>query len=100
LSFAAISANLPVSRLATVENPPKNANEDPRNAGTLNFEHTWKSNVPKPAQKSVTDTVRPLVNGSPHASAKYPDRPRNTRQQAAQAETQQQEQKKGAKQAV
>lgn len=29
-----------------------------------------------------------------------PDRPRNTRQQAAQAETQQQEQKKGAKQAV
>ena len=55
-SESGIFAKIPVSRLATLANPPKNANDDPRNAGTLNFAHKWKNSVPKPAQNSVTCT--------------------------------------------
>ena len=47
---------IPVSRLAMLANPPKNANDDPRNAGTLNFAHKWKNSVPRPAQNNVTCT--------------------------------------------
>ena len=49
-----ILANLPVSKLATVEKPPKKAKEEPKNAGTLSFAHRWKNKVPKPAQINVT----------------------------------------------
>ena len=33
--------------------PPRNANEDPKNAGTLNFVSKWNSNVPRPAISNV-----------------------------------------------
>ena len=55
-SFSPIvmSAKMPVSSAATAENPPKNANEEPKNAGTFILEHRWKNSVPRPAQISVT----------------------------------------------
>ena len=49
-----ISAKIPVSRFATVAKPPRNANDEPRNAGTLNFEQRWKNSVPTPAKNNVT----------------------------------------------
>ena len=41
--------------------------DNAKNAGTLNLEHTWNNNVPNPAPNKVTETVRPVVSGSPHA---------------------------------
>ena len=38
LSALDISAYFPVFRDATVANPPRNANEEPKKAGTLNFD--------------------------------------------------------------
>ena len=55
-SESGIFAKIPVSRLAMLANPPKNANDDPRNAGILNFAHKWKNSVPRPAQNNVTCT--------------------------------------------
>ena len=49
-----ISAKIPLSKFATVANPPRNANEEPRNAGTFNLEQAWKNSVPRPAHISVT----------------------------------------------
>ena len=69
LSLTLMVAYIPVFRLATVENPPRKAKEDPRNAGTWNLEHTW-NRVPKPAQNRVTATVSPCVGPSPQASVK------------------------------
>ena len=69
-SLAPIPAYIPVSRCATVAKPLKNAKEEPKNAGTLNFAQTWNNRVPKPAQNKVTATVRPLVGPSPQASTK------------------------------
>ena len=70
LSLTLMVAYIPVFKLATVENPPKKAKEDPRKAGTWNLEHTWNNRVPKPAQNRVTATVRPRVGPSPQASTK------------------------------
>lgn len=42
-SLSAILANIPVSSAATLEKPPRKANEDPRKAGTLNLVHRWKT---------------------------------------------------------
>ena len=55
-SFSPIgmSLNMPVLRSATVEKPPRNANEEPRNAGTLSLVHKWKNSVPRPAHTRVT----------------------------------------------
>ena len=55
-SLSAILANIPVSSAATLEKPPRKANEDPRKAGTLNLVHRWKNKVPNPAQNNVTCT--------------------------------------------
>ena len=34
---------------------------------------TIKSNVPKPAQNNVTETVNPLLGATPTASVRYPE---------------------------
>ena len=47
-------AKIPVSSAATVANPPRNANDEPKNAGTFNFVHKWKNSVPTPAKNKVT----------------------------------------------
>ena len=52
-SAAAIVAYLPSLSEETEANPPRNANEEPRNAGTLNFAKKWKRRVPRPAISSV-----------------------------------------------
>ena len=44
--------------------PPRNAKEEPRNAGTLPFVRKWNSNVPSPANNSVVDTSRPVSMGT------------------------------------
>ena len=50
---------MPVFSSATVAKPPRKAKEEPRKAGTLNFEQRWKKRVPAPAMKSVTWTDSP-----------------------------------------
>ena len=41
-----------------------NANDEPRNAGTLPFELKWNSSVPTPANSSVAETDRPVSVGT------------------------------------
>ena len=41
-----------------------NANEEPRNAGTFPFARKWNSSVPRPANRSVADTDRPVSAGT------------------------------------
>ena len=41
-----------------------NANEEPRNAGTFPFARNWNSSVPRPANRSVADTDRPVSAGT------------------------------------
>ena len=40
------------------------ANDEPRNAGTLNFVRRWNKSVPKPANKSVVEIERPVKSGT------------------------------------
>ena len=54
-----MSAKIPVFNCAIVENPPKNAKDEPKNAGTFNLVQRWKNKVPRPAQIKVTCTERP-----------------------------------------
>ena len=49
---------------ATMAKPPRNANDDPRNAGTLPLVSRWNSSVPRPAHSSVVDTLRPVSSGT------------------------------------
>ena len=41
-----------------------NANDDPRNAGTLPLDAKWNKSVPKPANRSVADTDSPVKVGT------------------------------------
>lgn len=41
-----------------------NANEEPKNAGTLPLARIWKSSVPRPANNSVSLTERPVSTGT------------------------------------
>ena len=41
-----------------------NANEEPKNAGTLPLARIWKSSVPRPANSSVSLTERPVSTGT------------------------------------
>ena len=41
-----------------------NANDEPKNAGTLNLVIKWNSNVPIPAKSKVVDTGRPVMAGT------------------------------------
>ena len=40
------------------------ANDEPRNAGTFPFERKWNKSVPKPANRSVAETERPVSTGT------------------------------------
>ena len=40
------------------------ANDEPRKAGTFPFEMRWKSKVPRPANRRVADTERPVIVGT------------------------------------
>ena len=44
--------------------PGRNAKDEPKNAGTLRFEIKWNRSVPKPANKSVAETERPVRTGT------------------------------------
>ena len=44
--------------------PPRNAKEEPRNAGTRPLVSRWKSSVPKPANSSVVETSSPVSVGT------------------------------------
>ena len=44
---------MPLSMAAMAWKPPRNAKEEPRNAGTFMRVHTWKKSVPNPAKNSV-----------------------------------------------
>ncbi len=44
--------------------PPRNAKEEPRNAGTFPLVSKWNSNVPSPANSNVVDTSRPVSMGT------------------------------------
>ena len=56
---------LPSSKIgAMAAYPPKNAKEDPKNAGTLLCVSIWNNKVPIPANKRVVDTSKPVNNGT------------------------------------
>ena len=44
--------------------PPRKANDEPRNAGTLPPVMRWKSSVPAPAIRSVVPMSRPVISGT------------------------------------
>ena len=44
--------------------PAINANDEPRNAGTLPLESKWNNRVPKPANNNVACTERPVSTGT------------------------------------
>ncbi len=43
---------------------PRNAKEDPRNAGTFRPVMRWNKRVPRPAKNSVVETFRPVMAGT------------------------------------
>ena len=47
-----------------VKYPPKNANEDPKNAGILPLVIKWNNNVPRPANNNVVETSNPVNKGT------------------------------------
>ena len=49
---------------ATAAYPPRKANDEPRNAGTLPFVIMWNSSVPRPAIKSVVEMFKPVSSGT------------------------------------
>ena len=54
----------PFTMGATAPYPPRNANDEPRKAGTFPFVRKWKSKVPRPAIRSVVLTLRPVKIGT------------------------------------
>ena len=48
----------------TVAYPPRNAKDEPRNAGTFIFVQRWKMRVPRPAKSRVALIERPVITGT------------------------------------
>ena len=48
----------------TAAYPPRNANEEPKNAGTLNFVIKWNNKVPRPAISRVVEISSPVMIGT------------------------------------
>ena len=48
----------------TAAYPPRNANDEPRNAGTLRLVKRWNKSVPIPAKRSVAETLSPVIRGT------------------------------------
>ena len=44
--------------------PPRNAKEEPRNAGTFIFVITWNKSVPSPANNKVVAMSSPVRSGT------------------------------------
>ena len=61
LSSALIAAYFPEFNAAIVENPPRYAKDEPKNAGTFHLVHKWKNKVPMPANSNVVY----IFNGRP-----------------------------------
>ena len=40
------------------------ANDEPRNAGTLNLVRQWNKRVPKPAKRRVVEILKPVRRGT------------------------------------
>ena len=49
---------------AIVAYPPKNAKDEPKNAGTFPLVITWNKSVPIPANKSVVEILSPVRSGT------------------------------------
>ena len=47
-----------------VAKPPRNAKDEPRKAGTLNFVMQWNKSVPKPAISKVVEISSPVKIGT------------------------------------
>ena len=60
----AASALKPSTAVLTAAYPPRNAKDEPRNAGTLRPVMRWNSSVPRPANISVALTGRPVMMGT------------------------------------